>query len=71
MDQMAGFCRSKVAEYARRADETSDKQVRKYLYLMRDNWAAAAKDHEKVAAAKASRQVTRPMRSLQRQDHSR
>ena len=71
MDQMAGFCRNKVAEYTRRAEETSDKQLRKYLYLTRDNWAAAAKDHEKIAAAKASRQVTTPMRSLQRQDHSR
>ena len=71
MDQMAGFCRSKVAEYTRRADETSDKQVRKYLYLMRDNWTAAAKDHEKVAAAKASRQVTPPMQSFDRQHHGR
>jgi hypothetical protein len=66
MDQMASFCRSKVAEYTRRAEETSDKHVRKFLYLMRDNWVAAVKDHEKVTAAKASRQVTPPMQSLDR-----
>jgi hypothetical protein len=71
MDQMAGFCRSKAAEYTRRAEDTSDKQVRKFLYLMRDNWIAAAKDHEKAAAAKASRQLTPPMQSLDRQHHSR
>ena len=71
MDQMAGFCHCKVAEYTRRAEETSDKNVRKFLYLMRDNWVAAAKDHEKVAAAKASRQVTPPMQSFDRQHHGR
>ena len=64
MNQMANFCRSKVAEYTRRAEETSDKQVRKFLYLMRDNWVSAARDHEKVAAAKASRLVTRQMQPL-------
>jgi len=67
MDQMAGFCQSKVAEYTRRAEETSDKHLRKFLYLMRDNWVAAAKDHEKVAAAKAPRRATTP----DRQHHGR
>jgi hypothetical protein len=57
MDEMAGFCRNKVAEYTRRAEETNDKQIRKVLYLMRDNWIAAAKDHQKVADAKAPRRV--------------
>jgi hypothetical protein len=71
MDQIVGFCRSKVAEYTRRAEETNDKQVRKFLYLMRDNWAAAANDHEKVAGAKASRQVTPSMQSLDGQHHGR
>ena len=70
MDQMAGFCRSKVAEYTRRAEETSDKNVRKFLYLMRDNWIAAARDHEKVAA-EASRQVKPPMQTFDSQDHGR
>jgi hypothetical protein len=71
MDQITGYCRSKVAEYTRRAEEASDRQVRQFLYLMRDNWIAAAKDHEKVAGAKGSRQVTPPMRSLDRQHHGR
>jgi hypothetical protein len=69
MDQMTGFCRSKVAEYTRRAEETSDKQVRKFLCLMRDNWIAAVKDHEKVAGAKASRPVTPPMPPIDRRHH--
>jgi hypothetical protein len=71
MDQMAGFCRSKAAEYTRRAEDTSDKHVRKFLYLMRDNWVAAAKDHEKVAGAKASRLVTPLMQPLNRRHHGR
>jgi hypothetical protein len=69
MDQMTGYCRSKVTEYTRRAEETSDKQVRKFLYLMRDNWIAAAKDHEKVAGAKASRLVTPPRPPIDRRHH--
>jgi hypothetical protein len=71
MDETAGFCRSKVAEYTRRAEEASDKHVRKFLYLMRDNWVAAARNHEKMDAAKASRQGTPPMRFLDRQHYGR
>jgi hypothetical protein len=69
MNQMTGYCRSKVAEYTRRAEETSDRQVREFLYLMRDNWIAAAKDHEKVAGAKAPRLVTPPMPPIDRRHH--
>jgi hypothetical protein len=71
MDQMASFCRSKVAEYTRRAEDTSDKQVRKFLYRLRDNWVAAAKDHEKVAGTKASRLVKPPIRHLNSLHHGR
>jgi hypothetical protein len=71
MDQMACFCRSKAAEYTRRAEETSDRQIRKFLYLMRDNWIAAANDHERAAGAKASRLPSPRTTSLDHRDYGR
>jgi hypothetical protein len=72
MDEMAGFCRYKVAEYTRRAEETNDKQTRKFLCMMRDNWIAAVKDHQKLADAKAPRRVvTSKMQPLNYRHHDR
>ena len=56
MDRGSNYCRSKVAAYERRAQETTDKDLRTFLYRMRDNWLIAARDFEKCE--------TRPGRDL-------
>jgi hypothetical protein len=32
------FCEQIAAKYAQRAEETTDREVRKFFYRMRDNW---------------------------------
>jgi hypothetical protein len=42
----ADYCRSKAAEYERRAQEATDESTRRILYWMRDNWMIAAEGLE-------------------------
>jgi len=46
MHRGTDYCRSKAAEYERRAQEATDESTRRFLYSMRDNWMIAAKGLE-------------------------
>jgi hypothetical protein len=46
MDRSMNFCRSKVAEYTRRAEETTDREMRDYFRRLRDNWIRVARTAE-------------------------
>lgn len=48
MDRTTSYCRSKAAEYERRALEATDERIRTFLYRMRDNWEIAIKDFERI-----------------------
>jgi hypothetical protein len=40
----ADYCWAKALEYTRRAEETTDNEVRDYFYRLRDVWVKAAND---------------------------
>jgi len=42
MDQRASYCHRIAVQCGRRADESSDDDVKKFLYRMRDNWLQVA-----------------------------
>jgi hypothetical protein len=46
--EQTDYCRRKAAEYERRAQEATDKDIRTFLCRTRDNWVEAAKDFERV-----------------------
>ena len=46
MHRGADYCRSKAVEYERRAQEATDEGIRRFFYLMRDNWMIAAEGLE-------------------------
>jgi hypothetical protein len=48
MERQTDYCRTKAAEYERRAQETTDERIRTFLCRARDNWVEAAKDFERV-----------------------
>ena len=62
--EQTDYCRSKAAEYERRAKEATDKGIHTFLCRMRDNWVAAAKDFERVGKThhrQAATDVARPL----------
>jgi len=42
MGSKLDYCGAKALEYTRRAEETTDKEVREFLYRLRDIWIIAA-----------------------------
>jgi hypothetical protein len=46
MHRGADYCRSKAVECEQRAQEAADESIRRFLYLMRDNWMIAAEGLE-------------------------
>ena len=46
MDRMMEYCSRMAAECTRRAEETTDPEVRLFFHRMRDNWMRAAHRHE-------------------------
>jgi hypothetical protein len=63
VDQMeqTDYCRSKAAEYERRAQEATDERIRTFLYRTRDNWVEVAKDFERVGGVR--RTTIKPRRT--------
>ncbi len=51
MDRMMGYCWRMAAEYTRRAEETTDPEVREFFLRMRDNWERAAHRQEMLGDA--------------------
>src|SRR5687767_3850584 len=51
MDRMMEYCWRMAAEYTRRAEETTDPEVREFFYRMRDNWERAAHRQEMLGDA--------------------
>jgi len=51
MDRMVEYCWRMAAEYTRRAEETTDREVREFFYRMRDNWAKTAHRQEMLGDA--------------------
>jgi hypothetical protein len=54
MGSKMDYCWSKAAEYTKRAEETSDEQVREFLYRLRDSWMMAANRNERLGAGDAA-----------------
>jgi hypothetical protein len=54
MGSKMDYCWRKAAEYTKRAEETTDEQVRECLYRLRDSWMMAANRHEELAAHDAA-----------------
>jgi hypothetical protein len=46
MDRSMDFCRSKAAEYTRRAEESTDREMRAFFYRLRDNWLRVSRSAE-------------------------
>jgi hypothetical protein len=42
MDAKIDYCWAKALEYTRRAEETTDNEVREFFYRLRDSWVRAA-----------------------------
>jgi hypothetical protein len=48
MDARTDYCWRKAAEFARRAEETTDNEVRDFFYRLRDSWIRAANHQEAI-----------------------
>jgi hypothetical protein len=49
MDKTLDYCWSKALEFTKRAEETTDDEVREFFYRLRDAWIRAA-NHQEVFA---------------------
>ena len=53
MDTKVDYCWAKALEYTRRAEETTDSEVRVFFYRMRDSWIRAANHQEALEGAES------------------
>jgi len=51
MNNMLDYCWRMAADCTRRAEETTEEEVREFFYRMRDNWVRAAKRQEMLEDA--------------------